>query len=54
MLVNELIDNLGRQVNPDVENTVLTLLFEGFKEILLYIADDGVCTTKVQLVPLAV
>ena len=47
MLVNELIDNLGRQVNPDVENAVLTLLFEGFKEILLNIADDGVCPTKV-------
>ena len=54
VLINELIDDLGRQVNPNVENSVLILSLEGFEEVLLDVGDDGVGAPKVQLVPCTV
>lgn len=54
MLIDELVDNLRRQVDPDVEDSVLTLPLEGFKQIFLNIRHDGMGPSKVEMVPLTI
>lgn len=54
MLVNELVHDLGRQIDPDVKNAILVLALEGLEKIALNIRNDGVCASKVVVVPFAV
>ena len=54
MLIDELVDDLWRQVNPDVKDAILGLVLERLEQVFLDVAHDGVRAPKVQLVPLAV
>ena len=54
VLVNELVHDLRRKVDPDVQDSIFCLVFEGLEKVLLDVADDGVRATKVQLVPLPI
>ena len=54
VVVDELIYDLGRQVDPYVENALLILIFEGILKIFLDIRHNHVCSAKVQSVPLAI
>ena len=54
MLVDELVDNLGWKVNPDVKNTILISIFECFLQIFLNIWNDDMGSSKVVCVPFAI
>lgn len=54
VLVDELVDDLRRQVHPDVEDPVLALAFESLEQVALNIGHDGVSATEVVMVPLTV
>lgn len=54
MLVDELIDDLRWKVNPDVKDSIFTLLFESLKQVFLYVAHDSMRSAKVELVPLSI
>ena len=54
VLVDEVIDNLWRQFEPDVEDSVLTLALESLEQVLLDIRDNRVRSSEVELIPFAV
>ena len=54
MLVDELVDNLRGEVNPNVKNSVFALAFKGIEKVLLDVGDDGMSPTEVKLVPLSI
>ena len=54
MLIDELIDNLRGQVDPDVKDSIFGLILEGLEQVLLDVAHDGVSATKIELVPMTV
>ena len=54
VLVDEEVNNLWRQFEPDVENSVLTLALESVEQILLDIRDNRVRSPEVELIPFPV
>ena len=54
VLIDELIDDLRRQVDPNVQDSVFSFAFESLEQILLDITYDGMCSTKVELVPASI
>ena len=54
VLVDELIDDLRRQVHPDVEDPILALAFESLEQVALNIGNDCVSATEVVMVPFTV
>lgn len=54
VLIDELVDDLRGQVNPNVQNPVLWRPLEGFNKVLLDVGDYRVGPAKVVLVPVTV
>ena len=54
VLVDEEVNNLWRQLEPDVENSVLTLALESLEQVLLDIRDNRVRSSEVVLIPFPV
>lgn len=54
VVVDELIDDLLRKVNPDVKDASFILVPKGILKVLLNIAHDGVRSTKVKAIPLPI
>ena len=54
MLVDELIYDLRGQIDPNVQDSVFSLALESLEEIFLNIANNGMCSAKVELVPASV
>ena len=54
MLINELVDDLRWQIDPDIEDAIFVLSFESLEKVSLYIGDDCMRATEVVMVPVAV
>ena len=54
MLVDKLIDDLRRQVDPDVQDSIFALAFKSIKQVLLDARNNRVSSAKVQFIPLAI
>ena len=54
VLIDELVDNLGRQVNPNVEDSVLIFAFKSLEQVLFHIGHDRMSSAEIHLVPAAV
>ena len=54
MSIDEMVDDLGRQVHPYVKDPVLALVTECILQVLLHIRHDHMSPAKVHRVPLAV
>ena len=52
--IDEMVDDLGRQVHPYVKDPVLALVTECILQVLLYIRHDHMSPPKIHRVPLAV
>ena len=47
VVVDELVDDLSRQIDPNVEDAALSFLFEGVLEVFLDIGNDDVGATEI-------
>lgn len=54
VVLHELVDDLGGQIDPDVQNTIFMFIFEGVLEVLFHICYDSLGPGEVEGVPLAV
>ena len=54
VLVDEVVNNLWGQLDPDVEDSVLTLALESLEQVLLDIRDNRVRSSEVVLIPFPV
>lgn len=51
VLIDELVDDLRRQVNPDVEDSVLVFAFKSLEQVLFHIGHDCMSPAEIHLVP---
>ena len=54
VLVDELVHNLGRQVNPDVKNTVLFSVFKSILQVSFDVRNYLVSSREVKSIPLTI
>lgn len=54
MLIDELVDNLRGQVNPNVEDSVFIFAFKSLEQVLFHIGNDRMCPAEIHLVPTTV